>query len=105
MGLASTVLLLTVACVGTPLPGTLEGFPHRIKVPSTTARIATELDPTALPEEARAHLPAYDGDRFFITEPRPKTIPKPIDDFLQDLAGFGESPPYAVITTDGESEY
>ena len=85
MGLASTVLLLTVGCVSEPLPKTMEGFPHRIEVPSPTARIATELNPTALPEGASAHLPAYDGDRFFVTLPVAQQNSVTAKQVLQDV--------------------
>lgn len=72
--LALAVLLLLGGCVGRPAGEPARSAPEggdipRIRPPDLVTRAPVRLDPNALPTGARAHFPAFDGDRFFVTLP------------------------------------
>ena len=68
--LTLTILLLAgVGCVGKDLSGSPEIVRYHLNVPSAKVRIPLKINYQALPEGARAHMPAYDGDPFFVTLP------------------------------------
>ena len=46
-----------------------QGTPPSIAVPIPKNRTLLKVNPDALPKGARAHFPAFDGDRFFVTLP------------------------------------
>ena len=50
-------------------PTSGKGTPPRIDVPLPEKRVLLNVDPKALPDGARAHFPAFDGDRFFVSLP------------------------------------
>ena len=43
--------------------------PPRVSTPAPVKRLVLKTDPAALPQGARAHFPAYDGDPIFVTLP------------------------------------
>lgn len=51
------------------LPAQGEADPPSIYVPQPGKRRAADANPSALPTGAKAHFPAYDGDKFFVTLP------------------------------------
>ena len=73
--LAGLPLLLAAGCAtGSHPPGgtvPAEGYvaPPRITPPAPGRRTLLKIDPGALPEGARAHFPAFDGDPIIVTLP------------------------------------
>ena len=73
LGLIATTLLLTgSSCkkkvnVQGPRPGELPTV--RIDPPGPVKRTPAKVDPKALPDQAHAQFPAYDGDAFYVTLP------------------------------------
>jgi hypothetical protein len=73
--LAGLLLLLLAGCEAerrdgrAPAPGGEVSTPPRISAPGALRRPPLAVDPGALPQGARAHFPAYDGDPVFVTLP------------------------------------
>lgn len=77
------------AIVG-PLPG--EGTPPRVELPAPKPRIPARVRPEVLAELAdrlggpvRAHFPAYDGDRFYVTLPVRQAAAVTADEVLEGI--------------------
>jgi hypothetical protein len=64
-----SIVIIESGCTKEKSVDTIEGFPPRIETPLAKTRIPLTVKPKFLPEGARAHFPAYDGDRFFVTLP------------------------------------
>jgi len=65
-------LLVSTSCkkkVSVLGPRPAEVTTLRIDPPAPKKRIPAKVDATALPADARAQFPAYDGDAFFVTLP------------------------------------
>jgi hypothetical protein len=91
--LAGLPLLLAAGCA-TGLPsagGTVpaEGYvaPPRIAPPAPGRRTLLKIDPGALPEGARAHFPAFDGDPIIVTLPAKLQSNVTRDQILKDVVG------------------
>jgi hypothetical protein len=65
----SITLTISGGCSMEKPADSIEGFPPRIETPLAKTRILLKVRPKILPEGAKAHFPAYDGDRFFVTLP------------------------------------
>jgi len=86
-------LLLGAGCTtGSPSPDKIvqgEGLlvPPRITTPLPSQRVVLRIDPSALPQGARAHFPAYDGDPIFLTLPVQRQAELTSAQVLTDIIG------------------
>ena len=91
--LAGLQLLLAAGCAtGSHPPGgtvPAEGYvaPPRIATPAPGRRTLLKIDPGALPEGARAHFPAFDGDPIIVTLPAKPQSDVTRDQVLKDVIG------------------
>ena len=91
--LAGLPLLLAAGCAtgshspGGTVPGEGSVAPPRIATPAPGRRTLLKIDPGALPEGARAHFPAFDGDPIIVTLPGMSQSDVTRDQVFKDAVG------------------